>query len=200
MIRINLLPYRSARIKENIRKQISIFFLVIVLTLVVLYAMTSALNNKIVTLKEETNQVNQQIKKYKEKAHRVMKIKADLKALEEKLVIVKSLQSQRDKQLILFDKMTGFIVPGRMWLQSLSVDGNKVMLRGVAFDNPTIAQFMNNLEKSSLFGKVDLKSSKKQKIQDGVILKSFELLCYEAAAKKKEQNTAQNNNKGKGKK
>ena len=36
MIRINLLPYRAARKKENIRKQISIFFFSFLLIVVIL--------------------------------------------------------------------------------------------------------------------------------------------------------------------
>ncbi|MCD4719928.1 MAG: PilN domain-containing protein [Desulfobacula sp.] len=184
MIRINLLPFRVARKKENIRRQISIFLLLILLTAVVLVWYTRAVNNQILEVKEKTKQVNSQILKYKEKADRVAKIKKDLKILKEKLEIVSSLQKQRDKQLILFDGMTDLIVPGRMWLVSFKTDENTVTIKGIAFDNPTIADFMENLEKSSLFSKVDLKTAKMKKFKDGLVLKSFELLCRKEKLKK----------------
>ena len=177
MIRINLLPFRLARKKENIRKQISIFLLLIVLTAVGLYWYTLQMNRQITTVKEQTKQVNTQISKYKEKANRVSKIKRDLKILKEKLAIVASLKKQRDKQLVLFDGMTQLIVPERMWIETLSTNQRHVTIKGIAFDNHTIADFMNNLEASPLFNKVDLKTAKLKKFKDNIMLKSFELLC-----------------------
>ncbi len=177
MIRINLLPFRVARKKENIRRQISIFLLSIVLTLVALYGYTQMVNKKIETVKDQIKQVDQQIAKYKEKATRVKKIKKDLVLLEEKLEIVGSLQKQRDKQLVLFDTMTGLIIPGRMWLQSFKTSDKSVVIKGIAFDNPTIADFMEKLENSPLFDKVDLKTAQMKKFKGDAMLKSFELLC-----------------------
>ena len=187
MIKINLLPFRVARKKENIRRQISVFLLLILLTVVALSWYTLVINKQILTVKEKTKQVNRQILKYKEKADRVAKIKKDLKVLQEKLEVVSSLKKQREKQLILFDGMTDLVVPGRMWLQSFKTDKNTVTIKGIAFDNPTIADFMGRLENSPLFGfgKVDLKTAKMKKFKDGVMLKSFELLCKKEKPKEK---------------
>ena len=183
MIRINLLPFRIARKKENIRKQISIFFLLLIFIVVSLFWYTNVVNKQILSVKEKTIQVNQQISKYKEKADRVAKIKKDLEILEEKLRIVSSLRKQRDKQLILFDRMTGLVVPERMWLESFKTSAGSVTIKGVAFDNPTIASFMEKLEGSPLFNKVDLKTAKIKKFKDNVMLKSFELLCVKEKPK-----------------
>jgi type IV pilus assembly protein PilN len=177
MIKINLLPFRVARKKENIRRQISVFLLLIVLTIVALFWYTLTINKQISTVKERTKQVDSQILKYKEKADRVARIKKNLKALEEKLEIVSVLKKQREKQLILFDGMTELMVPGRMWLESFKTNKDNVTIKGIAFDNPTIADFMEKIEKSPLFSKVDLKAAKMRKFKDNVMLKSFELLC-----------------------
>ena len=187
MIKINLLPFRVARKKENIRKLISIFLLLIFLTIVALVWYTMNMNKQILEDKEKTKQVNHQILKYKEKADRVAKIKKDLKVLEEKLEIVSSLKKQRGEQLILFDKMTDLIVPQRMWLESFKTNENSVTIKGIAFDNPTIAEFMDKLENSSIFDKIDLKTAKMKNFKDGVMLKSFELLCSKAKSKEEKQ-------------
>jgi len=184
MIKINLLPFRVARKKENIRKKISIFLLCVLLTVVTLFWYTQSFNRQIVIIKEKTKQVNYQVAKYKEKADRVVQIKKDLRILKEKLVIISSLKKQRGKQLILFDGMTDLIIPTRMWLESFKTDKNSVTIKGIAFDNPTIADFMEKLEKSSLFSTVDLKTAKMKKFKNDVMLKSFELLCR----KEKHQN------------
>jgi type IV pilus assembly protein PilN len=194
MIRINLLPFRIARKKENIRRQISIFFLLLLLTIVALFWYTLFVNKQILAEKEKTKQINHQILKYKEKADRVAKIKKNLKLLEEKLEIVSLLKKQREKQLILFDSMTHLIIPGRMWLESFKTDKNNVTIKGIAFDNPTIADFMEKLEKSPLFNKVDLKTAKMKKFKDNVMLKSFELLCRKA---KPEEKNKKGSNQGK---
>ncbi|MDM8536566.1 PilN domain-containing protein [Desulfobacterales bacterium HSG17] len=185
MITINLLPFRVARKKENIRKQISMFLLLILLTVVALFWYTQSINKQILSIKEKTTQINHQIAKYKEKADRVAQIKKDLKILEEKLEIVSTLKKQRNKQLTLFDGMTDLIIPTRMWLESFKTNQTSVTIKGIAFDNPTIAEFMEKLEKSSLFSTIDLKTAKMKKFKNDVMLKSFELLCIKEQPKEK---------------
>ncbi len=185
MIKINLLPFRVARKKENIRKQISIFLLMIVLTAVALLWYTQRVNKEIAAINQKTEQINHQIKLYKKKADRVAKIKKALKILEQKLEIVSILKKQRKQQLTLFDGMTDFVVPARMWIENLKTDEKSVTIRGIAFDNPTIAEFMKKLEKSSLFATVSLKTAKMKKFQDNIKLKSFELLCVKEIPKEK---------------
>ena len=47
MIRINLLPYRAAQKKENIRRQISIFVLAVIMVVGILVYYNISLNNDI---------------------------------------------------------------------------------------------------------------------------------------------------------
>lgn len=64
-----------------------------------------------------------------------------------------------------------------MWLSSVSADAQTVSLKGVAFDNPTIASFMRNLENSQLFGAVDLNRSQTKEFDDNIRLKAFDISC-----------------------
>ncbi len=177
MIRINLLPFRVARKKENIRRQVSIFFLSIALILVSLFWYTLGLDKQIAQTRAETKEIQAQIALFKEKAERVTEIKRKLKILDDKLKIVVSLKEKRHEQLLLLEEVSDKLVPERMWIESLKADSTQVIIRGIAFDNPTIADFMRNLETSVLFSGIDLKLSKVQKFKDDITLKSFELLC-----------------------
>lgn len=177
MIRINLLPFRVARKKENIRRQVSIFFLSIALISVFLFWYTLGIDRKIAKTREETRQVKEQIALYKERADRVTEIKRKLKILDDKLKIVASLKEKRNEQLVLLEEVSDKLVLERMWLESLKADATQVIIKGIAFDNPTIADFMRNLETSILFTGIDLKLSKVQKFTDDISLKSFELVC-----------------------
>ncbi|HAR33905.1 MAG TPA: pilus assembly protein PilN, partial [Desulfobacter sp.] len=53
MIRINLLPFRLARKKENIRRQVSVFFLSLIFIFLALGWALSMLNNKISLIQNE---------------------------------------------------------------------------------------------------------------------------------------------------
>ena len=62
--------------------------------------------------------------------------------------------------------MTDLVIPERMWLESFKTDATGLTIKGIAFDNPTIAEFMEKLEKSMLFSKVDLKTAKMKTFKD----------------------------------
>ncbi|MEE4365452.1 MAG: PilN domain-containing protein [Desulfotignum sp.] len=182
MIRINLLPFRLARKRENIRQQVSIFFLSILLLVVGLTWYTLGIKNAIVEKRLETDRVNAQIAIYKERADRVTEIQKRLKILEDKLQIVASLKQKRDEQLVLLEDLQARLVPEQMWIETLDADQTSVTMTGIAFDNPTIANFMKRLEGSSLFQEIDLKQARIKKFDQGASLKAFELKCLKQTA------------------
>ncbi len=190
MIRINLLPFRLARKKENIRRQVSIFFLSILLLVSALAWYTLGIKNAIEEKQRETDRVNAQITIYREKADRVTEIQKRLKILEDKLQIVASLKQKRDEQLVLLEDLQVRLVPEQMWLETLDADETSVTLTGIAFDNPTIANFMKRLEASELFREIDLKQTRIKKFDEGTSLKAFELKCQKRSA------TSETNAKG----
>ena len=182
MIRINLLPFRLARKKENIRRQVSIFFLSIIFVVMLLVWYTLGVDREIMETRTKTKAVKVQIALYKEKADRVNEIKRKIKILDDKLKIVKSLKTRRNEQQTLLEEVADRIVPERMWIEKLKSDSVRVTIKGIAFDNPTIADFMRNLEGSPLFSNIDLKRSKIKTFKGDVDLKSFELTCTKKKA------------------
>lgn len=182
MIRINLLPYRAARTKENIRKQVSIFilsFILLVALLVVgqgiLSARTNKLTNKLDGLKKE-------VAVYEEKAKQVEEYKKKLDLLEKQINVVDQLKTKREEPPKLLAKITEIMIAGRMQLTRMRVDDNVVDLDGEAMDNPTIAEFMTRLEKSGMFTDVNLASSK-QMIKFDVEMKQFQIQCKKPVVK-----------------
>lgn len=177
MIRINLLPFRVARKRENIRQQVSIFLLSLVLVIVGLVWYTLGMDQRIAQKEYEIDRINAEIAVYKAKADQVSQIQKRLKILEDKLKIVESLKLRRDEQLLLLEDLQARIVPEQMWIESLNADETFVTLTGVAFDNPTIADFMKRLEASDLFSEIDLKQTVSKGFDGNVNLKAFELRC-----------------------
>lgn len=177
MIRINLLPFRLARKRENIRQQVSIFFLSILLAAVGLTWYTLGMEKRIAEQQHEIARIDSEIAVYNQKADRVAHIQNRVKLLENKLEIVASLELRRDAQLLLLEDLQTRIVPGQMWIESVTADETSVTMTGIAFDNATIADFMRRLEGSDLFQEVDLKQTVSKQFDGNLNLKAFELRC-----------------------
>lgn len=182
MIRINLLPFRAARQKENIRQQVSVFVLMMVFFILALIYYTIHMDKKIDQIKSETDVITAQIALFKEKADKVTLIMKNLAILEQKLQIVKTLELRRWEPLELLDTMTSLVVPKRMWLTSLKTEHSTVTLNGIAFDNKTVADFMTRLELSHLFNSVDLNNIKMTMVDKTIQMNEFELLCQKKVA------------------
>ena len=189
MIRINLLPYRAARSKENIRKQVSIFLLSFVLLIVVLGVYNSHLGSKKERLASNLESIKKEVATYEAKAKQVEEIKKKLDTLNKQIEIVNQLKAYREQPPKLLAKMTEMIIPGRMQLTRLVSDEDSLSLNGVALDNETIAVFMLRLERSGLFSDVTLASSQQVK-KYNVDMKQFNIQCKKILP---EQNKSESN-------
>jgi type IV pilus assembly protein PilN len=177
MIRINLLPFRLARKRENIRRQVSVFFLSILLAAVGLTWYTLGMDKRIAALQHQIARIDSEIAGYNQKAEQVAHIQNRVKRLENKLEIVASLELRRDAQLLLLEDLQTRIVPEQMWIESIIAEETAVTMTGIAFDNATIADFMRRLEASDLFQEVDLKQTVSKRFDGNLNLKAFELRC-----------------------
>ena len=186
MIRINLLPFRAARKKENIRRQISIFLLSLAFLLIILFYYNFSLNSKIGNLDDSIKTTKAALGKYEKINKEIAQIKKKLNNLKKKLAVMDALEANRFVPVTLLDTMTRVIVPKRMWFTRLNTKGGKVQISGVALDNTTVADFMVRLENSGLFNKVDLKTLKRAKKKKGVKanFKTFSIVCIQKPLKK----------------
>lgn len=189
MIRINLLPYRAARSKENIRRQVSVFCLSIVLLIIVFWVFNGYLGSRINNLSANLADLKKEVQRYEEKAKQVEEIKAKLAALNQKIEIVNQLKAFRKAPPQLLAEMTEMVVPERMQLTNFKSDSGTVSLEGMALDNETIAVFMTRLERSSLFNGITLKSAK-QETKFDIDLKNFNIVCKKAATQEPDKEKA----------
>ena len=185
MIRINLLPFRAARKKENIRRQISIFILSFFFISIALIYYNMTLNSKIKDLDNKIVTITEEINKYNKINKEIASIKKKLAVLKKKIGVIKNLDLNREEGVRLLDAMTNMVVEKRMWFTSLEAKGVSISINGVALDNKTVADFMTRLESSKLFKNVNLKITKRQKFKKSLNLKSFEITCNRAPLKKK---------------
>lgn len=179
MIRINLLPFRSDRKKENIRRQVSIFLLSLAFMLIILFYYNFSLNGKIDNLNAKIKDTNSELEKYEKINKEIAEIKKKLDNLKKKMAVMDTLEAGRFAPIRLMDAMTQVVVPKRMWFTSLQSKDQRVDISGVALDNTTVADFMVRLENSGLFKEVDLKTLKRSKSTKGATsdFKTFSIVC-----------------------
>jgi len=176
MIRINLLPFRAARKKENIRRQVSIFLLSLAFLLILLFYYNWSLGNQIDNLNASIKHTKSELEKYEEINREIQEIKKKLSNLNQKMAVMETLEANRFEPTRLMDAMTQVIVPKRMWFTRMDSKDQSVQIRGIALDNKTVADFMVRLEQSGLFSDVNLNTLKAQTVQKSN-LKSFQISC-----------------------
>ena len=176
MIRINLLPFRAARKKENIRRQVSIFMLSLVFLLIIFFYYNFSLSNKVDSLNTNIKNTKTELAKYNKINEEIAQIKKKLDNLKKKMAVMKTLEANRFEPTRLLDVMTQVVVPKRMWFTNLESRGDNVNIKGIALDNKTVADFMVRLEECGLFKQVDLKTLKRTETQSAK-LKSFAISC-----------------------
>ena len=181
MIRINLLPFRAARKKENIRRQVSVFFLTFLLFVIILGWYHIFLGGRISDLNAKIKYTQTQIAKYDKINQEIAQIKKALDTLKSKTNVIKMLEKSRKAPVHLLDVMTEMVVEKRMWFTRFESKGKSVNISGIALDNKTVADFMVRLENSKLFSSVNLKTLKQHTITKYTDLKSFQIICNKAS-------------------
>lgn len=148
MIRINLLPFRAARRRENIKQQIMFFGLIIFLCLAFMAFYYLKLNDKVNGLIEEESNLNKELAGYKKELDEIKSLEKKIAQVRTKLDVIKKLEDGKTGPVLLLSDIAGAVPKDRLWLRSLSEKKGSLSLSGTAMDNETVALFMNNLEKT----------------------------------------------------
>jgi type IV pilus assembly protein PilN len=188
MIRINLLPFRAARRKENVRRQISIYVLSVGLLLLVVGYLFWDLTSTLSDLADQKVQKKRELDKYAVTIKRIDTLNKKIAEIKAKLQVIKDLQKNKTGPVRLLDEIAAAVPKGRLWLSTLSEKDGTLTLTGTAMDNDTVARFMTQLEAAKLISSVKLESTvmknlKEQKLNVSV----FTLKCGTYLLKKEEE-------------
>ncbi|MEW6264433.1 MAG: PilN domain-containing protein [Thermodesulfobacteriota bacterium] len=199
MIRINLLPVRAFKRKENIRKQVSIFLLTVVFVIglcAVVYAISALERTQI---KYEESILAQEVAALEKKVAEAKNLEKKEKEIQEKLKIIDDLEVKRRGPVRVMTEIARRIPANKAYLTELIQDKAKLSMKGLAMDNETVALFMCRLDPpprgcgekeaggqekpvevsgppSVMFKNVELVRSQEEKIQD-LRLKGFTITC-----------------------
>ena len=194
MIRINLLPYREERKKENILRQINVFLFVFFVVLAILIVINVRFSHTVTTLNTKIKNTKALLAQAETKSKKVDQIKKALEKLKQKTEVIRNIEKNRRASVMLLENMSKLVAektPGspsgasassenkpvkRLWFTSFVANGDNISINGIALDNKTIADFMSRLEDSKLYQNVTLKNIKQQ-IVNHLNLKNFDIGC-----------------------
>jgi type IV pilus assembly protein PilN len=193
MIRINLLPFRAARKKENVRRQISIFCLSLILTVILAFIYNFMLGKQIDGLEKKINDTKKQLVEYNKINQEISEIKKKLAVLNQKIEVIKSLDLNRKEPVQVLQSTSELIVQNRMWLTKFNINESSINLSGIAVDNQTVADYMTRIDNSEYYESVKLSSIKKADIKNGSLsLKTFGLSFNKTKPGKPEEKAGKN--------
>lgn len=148
MIRINLLPHREARRKQNKNAFFRLLILAAVFGGVIVLAVGLFISTKI----SEQNQRNTYIKaenvKLDDQIKEIASLKQEIEALKARQQAVEDLQSDRNQPVYLLDELVRQ-VPEGMYLRGFKQEGQKVSMTGSAQSNERVSELLHNLTNDS---------------------------------------------------
>lgn len=196
MIRINLLPFRAARKKENIRRQITIYALVVVLLFTVMAYYSVQLHSTLSNLKEKEKEVRAELKTLQATVNKINKLEKQIKEIKAKLTVIKRLEKNKTGPVHLLEEITLAIPKDKLWLKTFKESKGILKLTGTAMDNETVALFMTNLEKSAYISRVELEGTKLRNLPKHKLrVSDFTLNCRTYAYKPKPKATVKKKGK-----
>ena len=182
MIRINLLPAREARRRLVLRRQIQVAVVVMVAATGAGVWGYMAQNSSLAAHQQELARIEVEIKHLEEVIKEVQQFETKQEALHKKVGAIEDIKTtQRRPARLLADISRS--LPEKMWLVSIKEVGTGLQISGKSFDNPGIAAFMENLERSPSFSNVELVESKSELLQGRPLL-AFTVVAQMKAAKK----------------
>lgn len=134
-----------------------------------------------VTVLQERNAVLAKEKaSYQPILNEIEQLKKDKAVQQTKLDVIKQLKAGSQRPVRILDEIARLTPSNRLWLTSLRQTAGKVSLSAIALDNPTIAEYMEDISKSKYFNNAELAQSSQMNIA-GANLKKFSLTISLAA-------------------
>ncbi|RLB30857.1 MAG: hypothetical protein DRG87_03965 [Deltaproteobacteria bacterium] len=184
MIKINLFPFRAARIKENIRRQVTIYALSTVFLILALSYFTLDFSKKVGVLRAEQDEKQRKLASFKKTTAKMKQLQRTIADVELKLNTIRELEKGKTGPVKLLDDIATSIPREKLWLVSLKESKGTLTLSGTAMDNETVADFMNRLESTESIKSVELVKTQQKEIKTLKLnLKDFSLNCKTYAYK-----------------
>jgi type IV pilus assembly protein PilN len=172
MIKINLLGEDTSIDNSGIF-QVAMFGASVGLFCIIFFLLNGAIRGEVETLEREKVGLETRLASLKKTTAEVRELESKRTDLRMKLAVIAKLKKSRSGPVRVLDDLN-MSLPEKSWLLSVKEKTAIARIDGMALDNQTIASFMNELEKSDYFTRVDLVEAHGVQWQ-GVAMKQFTL-------------------------
>jgi len=170
MIKVNLFPFRAARIKEDIRRQVGVYLLSVIFLVLLLgpfpfhpYSYFS-LNKEVKSLRIDRDVKQKELDSFKDTNIQIVALKKTIADVEVKLKTIKRLEKGKTGPVKLLDDIAMSVPEDKLWLTTLKEQKGTLILNGTAMDNETVADFMDRLQNTKSINSVQLVRTRQKKI------------------------------------
>lgn len=202
MIRINLLPAKGSSgtagsasagfgsaslgggseglvFTEDVKKDALVKLIILLLGPVILYIYEMNNIPGIVAQISQKQQVLDELKVFNEQSAasvaEIKKFKENEAQIESRISALEKISHDRFREVKIMDLFQA-IMPERAWLTRMSINADKLEIRGLAMSDSEVSFILDSLTKSVLVIDVKLVDSSEVE-QDGIVLKRFEISC-----------------------
>ena len=157
MAHINLLPWRESRRNKHKNNYLT---LLVALTLIAVGLMFAA-GNVLDKLTENQNYRNNFLEQHTilldQQIEKIKNIKKNKQAIEQRMALIEQLEASRNAAPIVLDELVR-LVPHGLSFRSFSRQGDLIEILGVSESNNRLADFMRQLQDSTVFSSGELSS------------------------------------------
>ncbi len=170
MARINLLPWRETRRREQQKEFFTLLGLAAALCAAVVLLTHFEINGRIGHQERRNMYLTNEIKILDDKIKEIKKLDSTRQALIERMEIIQNLQATRPGVVHLFDELVNTLPEG-VHLTNLKQTGNKLQIAGKAESNARVSSYMRNIEESEWLvspslGVIETKDTELARISD----------------------------------
>ena len=190
MIHINLLPVRQIKQKLAAKQQLATALVTLLVLLMVLAVIGFFQASRANQLNNDINRLNKEKQRHTQTLNMIKQLQKNKALIEKRITIIDKLKKTSSLTVRVLDEVAKATPFERVWLQSVSQDRGGLKLSGMALDNRTIAQYMDDLKASPYITTVNLANSS-QKSYAKRNLKSFSISCSIGVPEEKKTNNTQ---------
>ena len=159
MAHINLLPWRESRRAENEKNYLTLLAGLALGAFGLMFAAGNVLDKMTDNQNVRNNFIEQQTALLDQQIEQIKNIKKDKEAIEQRMALIEQLESSRNAVPIVLDELVR-LVPHGLSFRSFSRQGNLIEILGVSESNNRLADFMRQLQESTVFSSGELSSIK----------------------------------------
>ena len=159
MAHINLLPWRESRRVDHKKNYLTLLFVLALSAIGLMFAAGNVLEKMIDNQNYRNNFIEQETALLDQQIEKIKNIKKDKEAIEQRMALIEQLESSRNAVPIVLDELVR-LVPHGLSFRSFSRQGNLIEILGVSESNNRLADFMRQLQESTVFSSGELSSIK----------------------------------------